>query len=391
MNHCELAAVLAKDISKKFDDLEKFVDKKKEELSEKLCKMRDMAITHIDGIIEKMKQESAGLLVQALNLGIDVLIAPFRWALGLFGYDLSDIDDVIGRVKRTFTFIISYPLEFAKRMATGVGDGFLQFADNIKQHLINTLVGWLTGALMDQPVTIPAKWDISGILQFIGSLIGIGSDFVMDLIRRVVPDEVVDQAEKLFPVFMRIPEEGPGALWEYIQQEAEEMKRMAMEGVRDAVISQLVIFGVQKLMNVLTLGGSAFADAAKAIYDMVLFFKNNWTKITDLVSKVFNTLSAVAENNTKFVADGVEGAMARGIQVMFGFFMTSLGLGGIVNSVIGVFRKIGDFLRKAVSKSVDFVVAKVKDAFGKGRKLGAGIATQIWVCGTTIHEQPLNS
>jgi hypothetical protein len=39
VNHCELAAVLAKDISKKFDDLEKFVDKKKEELSEKLFRL----------------------------------------------------------------------------------------------------------------------------------------------------------------------------------------------------------------------------------------------------------------------------------------------------------------------------------------------------------------
>lgn len=41
------------------------------------------------------------------------------------------------------------------------------------------------------------------------------------------------------------------------------MMRTAMEGVRDAVITQLVIIGIQKLMNVLTLGGSAFADAAK--------------------------------------------------------------------------------------------------------------------------------
>lgn len=324
----EFGIGLAKEISKKFDYLEKFVAKKKEELSGKLCQMREQAIAHIDGIIEKMKQDSAGLLVKGLNKAIDLLVAPFRFALSLFGYDLSDIDDVIGRVKRTFTFIISEPVEFAKRMFRGVGEGFSQFGKNIKSHLINTLVGWLTGALTGAGgVTIPEKWNISGILQFIGSLIGIGSDFVYGLISDMLPPNVFDHVMKAAPVIMRVKDEGPGALWEYMKEEAETMKRTAIEGVRDAVITQLVIFGIQKLMNVLTLGGSAFADAAKMIYDMILFFKNNWNKIVDLVTKVFNTLSAVAENNTKIVADGIEFTMARGIQVIFNFFMTSLGLG----------------------------------------------------------------
>ena len=107
---------------------------------------------------------------------------------------------------------------------------------------------------------------------------------------------------------------------------------------------------------------------------MILFFKNNWNKIVDLVTKVFNTLSAVAENNTKIVADGIEFTMARGIQVIFNFFMTNLGLGGIVNSVIGIFKKIGAFLRKTITKAVSGVVNWVKEKFGnlfgKGKKAG---------------------
>lgn len=105
--------------------------------------------------------------------------------------------------------------------------------------------------------------------------------------------------------------------------------------------------------------------------------------VTFEVDHAPDTMSALADKNTKGVADGIENTMGRGLEV-FGFFMTSLGLNGVVRfqllSMILpvrriVVRKIGDILRKAVKKAVDAVVRVVREKF-KGLFLRRGAGTQ---------------
>jgi hypothetical protein len=52
-------------------------------------------------------------------------------------------------------------------------------------------------------------------------LIGIGSDFVFGLISDILPPNVFEHVMKAAPVIMRVKDEGPGALWEYIKEEAD--------------------------------------------------------------------------------------------------------------------------------------------------------------------------
>ncbi|MBL0019380.1 MAG: hypothetical protein IPP17_23845 [Bacteroidetes bacterium] len=148
----------AVEMSKKFDELDTFINEKQKALVDKLCAMKDKAIEHIDKVAEKMKEALSGALSQLIGLIVAALLKFFNWALGLFGYGMENLEETIVRTKRTLTFMVKHPIDFMAGLFQAVGMGFTQFGDNIQKHLVSGLVMWLTGGMREEPIRLPDKW-----------------------------------------------------------------------------------------------------------------------------------------------------------------------------------------------------------------------------------------
>lgn len=70
-----------KSMKAKLADMDKFIDKKKEELAQKLCDKKTEAIEKIDKKIEKMKESMSGALAKLGNLILQAMVKFFKWAL----------------------------------------------------------------------------------------------------------------------------------------------------------------------------------------------------------------------------------------------------------------------------------------------------------------------
>ncbi|MBL0019386.1 MAG: hypothetical protein IPP17_23875 [Bacteroidetes bacterium] len=65
----------AVEMSKKFDELDTFINEKQKALVDKLCAMKDKAIEHIDKVAEKMKEALSGALSQLIGLIVAALLS----------------------------------------------------------------------------------------------------------------------------------------------------------------------------------------------------------------------------------------------------------------------------------------------------------------------------
>ncbi|MBL0019389.1 MAG: hypothetical protein IPP17_23890, partial [Bacteroidetes bacterium] len=197
-------------VRKKFDELDTFINEKQKALVDKLCAMKDKAIEHIDKVAEKNVSEArrieealSGALSQLIGLIVAALLKFFNWALGLFGYGMENLEETIVRTKRTLTFMVKHPIDFMAGLFQAVGMGFTQFGDNIQKHLVSGLVMWLTGGMREEPIRLPDKWDLKGILFFIMEVLGLGWANLRKKLVKHVGEQAMGLAEKGLDIVMK--------------------------------------------------------------------------------------------------------------------------------------------------------------------------------------------
>ena len=359
----------AKDMDKKFTELDKFIDKKKEELVAKLCQMKEKAIEHIDAKIEKMKEEMAGAIAKALMFLIDAALSFFTWALETVGYDMGKIRPQIAKTRRTLKEIVMHPIAFMGNLIDAAGQGFSQFGDNIRQHMISGLVNWLTGTMGDIDIELPQTWDLKGFLFFFLQTLGLSWNVLRQKLTRYIPEHVISFAEGSVDMVRRVIKEGPIALWDEFKAKMGEIKGQIMESVRNMLVVELVKKGIEHLLGILV-PGAGIVKAIIAIYDIIMFFIENWQRIVELVMTIFKSVGDIAFGKIGKAANFIENAMGMTIPIMFAFLARLLRLGGLAKKVQKAIKKV----RKPIDKIVDKVLKKIAKTARKlfGRKKGKG-------------------
>jgi len=359
----------AKDMDKKFTELDQFIDKKKEELVAKLCQMKEKAIEHIDAKIEKMKEEMAGAIAKALMFLIDAALSFFTWALETVGYDMGKIRPQIAKTRRTLKEIVMHPIAFMGNLIDAAGQGFSQFGDNIRQHMISGLVNWLTGTMGDIDIELPQTWDLKGFLFFFLQTLGLSWNVLRQKLTRYIPEQVISFAEGSVDMVRRVIKEGPIALWDEFKAKMGEIKGQIMESVRNMLVVELVKKGIEHLLGILV-PGAGIVKAIIAIYDIIMFFIENWQRIVELVMTIFKSVGDIAFGKIDKAANFIENAMGMTIPIMFAFLARLLRLGGLAKKVQKAIKKV----RKPIDKIVDKVLKKIAKTARKlfGRKKGKG-------------------
>lgn len=357
----------AKDFACKFDDLEATVNEKSEQLVQDLATKYTAALNKIDEEIKKLQEANKGLIDKAK----DAIVGAIKTINELKNLLLG----ILAKAASAIMKIIKDPIGFLGNLVKAVGAGLQLFVTNIADHLKKGVVSWLLGTAVKAGLDLPQKFDLKGIIQIIGSLLGLTwANIRARVTRKGVPDQAMSAVEQSVPVAQTLAREGPAGAVKEITEEAGDLKATILEKLTSYLIPTVIIAGITWIISLLN-PASAFVRAVKGIIDIVTFIVNQGAQIVEFVNAVLDAVIAIANGGSAGVPKMVEAALAASVPLLIGFLASLLGIGGLANKVKSVFHAVARPVNRAIDKIVGFIVKagkklwkKLKEKTGTNKK-----------------------
>ncbi|MDT7786953.1 MAG: hypothetical protein QOF58_5372, partial [Pseudonocardiales bacterium] len=243
----------------------------------------------------------------------------------------------------------------------------------------------LFGALAEGGVELPDKFDLKGIIKLLASLFGLTWANIKNRLVRSIGQKAMEAAEKGVGIFQTLATQGVAGLWEMLLEKLGDIKEMILEQVKDFVVTKIITAGITWLIGLLN-PAAAFIKACKLIYDVVMFFVNNGSRILKFVNTVIDSVADIVRGNVSGVVNKINDVLGQMVPIIIGFLASAIGLGGIGAKI----KSIIETLQKPVNKALDWVIKKgltlagpiIKAAKGVGAKVKAKVAAgKAWVKG----------
>ena len=211
---------------------------------------------------------------------------------------------MLARVAGVIGDIVKAPIKFLGNLIAGVKGGILKFKDNIVDHLRKGLMSWLFGALAEAGVELPEKFDLKGIIKLLASLFGLTWTNIRNRIVKQVGETAMAAIEKGVEIFSVLRTQGVAGLWQMLMDKLGDIKEMILEQVKDFVITKIITAGITWLIGLLN-PAAAFIKACKMIYDIVMFFVENGSRIMEFVNTVIDSVADIVKGNVSGVVNKI--------------------------------------------------------------------------------------
>jgi hypothetical protein len=334
----------SKEIGDRFSQLESDVDAKQEALVDTLASKYVEARKGLDERIEELQAENRGLIDKAIG-AIKAVINTIRELAAM-------LRDVLARVAGVVGQIIKAPVKFLGNLIAGVKGGILKFKEDFLGHLRRGLFSWLFGALAEGGIELPKSFDPKGIIGFLASIFGLTWTNIRSRIVKKIGDKAMGAVEKGVEIFKIISgPDGVGGLWEMLLKKLGDIKEMIFEKIKGFVQDRIITAGITWLIGLLN-PAAAFIKACKLIYDVVMFFVNNASRIKKFVDTILDSVADIVRGNIGGVVNKINEVLGQMVPIIIGFLASVIGLGGIGAKV----REIVQTLQKPVNKAIDFVI-----------------------------------
>ena len=339
----KVGADASKEIGERFSQLESEVDSKQESLVDTLASKYVEARKGLDDRIEELQAENKGLVDKAIG-AIKAVINTIRELVAMLKNVLSRVAGVVGE-------IIKHPVAFLGNLIAGIKGGILKFKDNFLDHLRKGLLSWLFGALAEGGIELPDTFDLKGVIKLLASIFGLTWTNIRNRIVKQIGEKAMAAIEKGVEIFQIISTEGVGGLWKMLLEKLGDLKEMILDQVKDFVITKIITAGITWLIGLLN-PAAAFIKACKLIYDVVMFFVNNASRIAKFVNTVLDSVSDIVRGNIGSVVNKIDDVLGQMVPIIIGFLASLIGLGDIGKKI----REIVEKLQKPVNKAIDFVI-----------------------------------
>ncbi len=384
----KVGAEASQEIGERFEQLESEVASKQESVVDTLASKYVEARKGLDDRIEELQAENKGLVDKAIG-AIKAVINTIRGLVAMLTSVLAKAASVVGD-------IIKHPVAFLGNLIAGIKGGILKFKDNILDHLRKGLLGWLFGSLAEAGVELPGTFDVKGVIKLLASIFGLTWNFIRTRIVKQIGEKAMGAVESGVSIFQKLASEGIGGLWEMLVEKLGDIKEMILGQVKDFVVTKIITAGITWLIGLLN-PAAAFIKACKLIYDIVMFFVDNASRIAKFVNTIIDSVADIVRGGVGAVVDKIENVLGQMVPIIIGFLASVIGLGGIGQKI----RSIVDTLRKPIQKALDFVIktglklagpiirgikgvssrVKAKVAAGKAWVKGKAEAGKQWVKG----------
>ncbi|MEE1774138.1 hypothetical protein PUR34_39710, partial [Streptomyces sp. JV185] len=354
----------AKDFAGKFDDLEATVNEKSEQLVQDLATKYTAALNKVDEEIKKLQEANKGLIDKAKDAIVGVIKTINELKNLLLG--------ILAKAASAIMKIIKDPIGFLGNLVKAVGAGLNLFITNVAEHLKTGVVSWLLGTAVKAGLELPQRFDLKGIIQLIGSLLGLTwANIRARITRKGIPDQAMTAVESSLPVAKKLATEGPAGAVKEIEAEAGDLKATILEKLTSYLIPTVIIAGITWIISLLN-PASAFVRAVKGIIDIVTFIVNQGAQIVEFVNSVLDAVIAIANGGAAGVPKMVEAALAASVPLLIGFLASLLGIGSLANKVKSVFHAVARPVNRAIDKIVGFIAKAGKKLWAKLKGKGEG-------------------
>jgi hypothetical protein len=353
------------EIGERFEQLESDVDAKQESLVDTLASKYVEARKGLDDRIEELQAENKGLIDKAIG-AIKAVINTIRELVAM-------LKDVLSRVAGVVGDIVKHPVAFLGNLIAGVKGGILKFKENFLDHLRKGLMSWLFGALAEGGIELPKTFDPKGIIQLLASIFGLTWTNIRNRIVKQIGEEAMAAVEKGVEIFKIISgPDGFGGVWELLLTKLGNIKDMIFEKVKDFVQDRIISAGITWLIGLLN-PAAAFIKACKLIYDVVMFFVNNASRIKQFVDTILDSVGEIVRGNISSVVNKIDDVLGQMVPIIIGFLASLIGLGGIGAKIREIIQK----LQKPVNQAIDFVIKTGLKLAGPIIRGIAGISSKV--------------
>ena len=97
-------------------------------------------------------------------------------------------------------------------------------------------------------------------------------------------------------IFQILASQGVAGLWQMLVEKLGDIKEMILEQVKNFVMTKIITAGITWLIGLLN-PAAAFIKACKLIYDVVMFFVNNGSRIPKFVNTVIDSIADIVKGN----------------------------------------------------------------------------------------------
>ncbi|WP_175582723.1 phage tail protein [Nocardioides guangzhouensis] len=360
----KIGSEASKEIGDRFEQLESDVTSKQESVVDTLATKYVAARKGLDERIEELQAENRGLIDKAIG-AIKAIINTIRELVAMLKNVLARVAGVVGQ-------IVAHPIRFLGNLIDGIKGGINRFKENFLAHLRKGLLSWLFGALAEGGVELPETFDLKGVIKLLASLFGLTWRNIRDRIVKQIGEKAMSAVETGVDIFQKLAAGGVGALWEMLLEKLGDIKEMILDQVKDFVLTKIITAGITWLISLLN-PAAAFIKACKLIYDVVMFFVNNASRIAKFVNTILDSVSDIVRGNISGVVAKIEDVLSQMVPIIIGFLASVIGLGGIGQKI----REIVQKLQKPVNKALDFVIKTGLKLAGPVIRGIAGIAGKV--------------
>ena len=352
-----------KEVAGRFEELERGIDEKKNQLAQQLADKYKEAFEKADKALKEIQDSNKGLVaafVEKLGEVIKLLI-EFK----------ARLMSVIKKGEEAIKLVLADPIGFLGNLLAALKQGFNQFVSNIWTHLKKGFMTLLFGELTQTGIAIPSDLSLASILKLVLSVLGLTWERARAEAVKMIGPTAVAVIEKLVEYIQALWQGGPAALWEKVKEDLSNLKAMVIDAIQDWLITTIVKRAVAKIVTMFNPAG-AIVQAVMMIYSVVTFVIERANQILDFVEAVINSIAAIAKGAIGGAATWIENALGRLVPVVIGLLASLIGLGGIGAKIKQLVTKAGDLVWGAIRKFLKKAIAFVKKMWGKltGKKPG---------------------
>lgn len=372
----KLAPGLAKRINSAIDGIANAAIKAVNTIADGAVKAVNAVASGLGKALDKVLQVFQTALTTGLNVAVALATGDFQGALReaiigackIAGVDPNPVFRLLDKAGKAIGAILKNPVGFARNLFSAVGQGVRNFFGNIGKHLVQGVMGWLTGALPDVGITGPFSFTPVGIGRIVLQVLGVTyANIRARVIRRYPPAEkVIGAVEKGMGLVKELITKGPMALWGRITKAVGDLKSMVLGAVGKFLSLAVLKEGVIWLLSMLN-PASALVKIVKAIFDLVMTVIARFQQLKSFVQTIWGAVASILAQKFKAVTKRVEDVLARGLPVVISLLAGVLGLGGLASRVSGVLKKVTAPVNKVIDRVTDRVIAFARKLVAKGK------------------------
>lgn len=328
-------------------------------------------------IIEKFGEPIGRLIAFVAEIVRIVIIA----ILEIMNFPFDLIGNIITRALEAIEDIKKDPIGFLKNILRALKQGFIQFFDNIVNHLINGVTGWLMSELKDANIPVLTDFSLRGVIAWVLEVLNISMERIWEKLAahpRIGPARVarirsmINTLEGIWTFIKDVQERGMAAIWDKIQEQLSNLWNTVLDAVKNFVMERIVNRITARLLSMLDPTGiMAVINGAMAFFNAIQSFIKYLREMLEVVNSFVNGVADLARGNVATAADYLERTMGQAMPVVIGFLANQVGLTGIGarvgEMIISVRQMVDEALTWLVNQAVDRGMALLDRIMGRSQ------------------------